>query len=67
MRAKPDTQDLRQRRRFLKGLAAGSGVAALGLGAQPVSAEMKDERDEKEQTGYHETRHVSDYYRTTKF
>ncbi len=54
------------RRRFMKGVAAAGGAAALAAGLQPAAASTADQQAGKSGrgSGYHETDHIRDYYKT---
>lgn len=58
------------RRRFMKGVAAAGGAAALAVAArQAVSAEDKAKPAHEEAPpakGYHETTHIRAYYRSLR-
>ena len=56
------------RRDFLKGVVITGGAAALGLGAAPAPAVQGDAAgsDPRAPSGYRETRHVRDYYRSAR-
>lgn len=57
-----------KRRRFLRSLGAGgAGVAAVAIATSPLGAVLPAPiAPEKRQSGYQETKHVRDYYRTAK-
>lgn len=56
---------LETRRRFLVGMAAGGGAAALGL-ATPSASAAESPGGERRPAGYRETDHVREYYRTAR-
>jgi hypothetical protein len=61
------TADLK-RRRFLFSLGAGSaGAAAVAaVPAMAIAEQPKQENSDNKTSGYRETEHVRDYYRTAK-
>jgi hypothetical protein len=64
------TTDARiSRRRFLLGAAAGSTVAAGAIASRSKTGPAvpaKDVQATAAQTGYRETEHIRNYYRTTR-
>jgi len=60
------------RRIFLKGAAAAGGAAAItavsasGLVDADTEEDVIPAADNKASKGYHETRHIKDYYRTLR-
>jgi hypothetical protein len=68
MHEKQDRQRL-DRRRLLRGLGAGTGVAAAAvaapLTATPVAA--AESADERTKARYRETEHVKTYYETNRY
>ena len=67
---KDKTRFTANRRIFLKGAAAAGGAAAItavsasGLAdAETEQVDTPDGADNKASKGYHETRHIKDYYR----
>lgn len=61
---KPDEK----RRRFLLSLGAGgAGAAAAGVAAAAATVKPVEAKPESKSSGYRETQHVRDYYRSAKF
>ena len=57
-----------KRRRFLLSLGAGgAGAAAAGVAAAAGTVAPAATKPESKQSGYRETQHVRDYYRSAKF
>ncbi|WP_290653501.1 transcriptional initiation protein Tat [Aquisalimonas sp.] len=68
----PDTDNTRpSRRRFLKTVVASGGAVALTAGAGGVLAQNPRDQAEDEphhgKKGYHETKHIRDYYARADF
>jgi nitrous oxide reductase len=70
---KDKTRFTANRRVFLKGAAAAGGAAAItavsasGLvNAETEQIDKPAAADNKTSKGYHETRHIKDYYRTLR-
>lgn len=63
-------EPITDRRRFLKGLVAGSGAAALAASvpgaADATMAEPVEESVQARPEGYRETEHIRDYYRSAR-
>ncbi len=63
--------DKPERRSFMKGLAAAGGAVALGGLTDVTNAAGEEARAETRQasnaSGYRETPHIRDYYRTLRF
>mgnify|MGYP001815465765 FL=1 len=70
---KDKTRFTANRRIFLKGAAAAGGAAAITAASAAGLADDDSEQldtsdvtDKKASKGYHETRHIKDYYRTLR-
>jgi nitrous oxide reductase len=54
------------RRKFLKGAAAAGGAAALASGQRAVAASDSIAVDASSGSGYQESGHIRDYYKTAR-
>jgi hypothetical protein len=65
---KPENKTTVDRRKFLRALGAGAGVAATTAAPLATSAQADTENnDEKRKARYKETDHVKQYYRVNKY
>ncbi len=65
---KPENKTTVDRRKFLRALGAGAGVAATTAAPLATSAQADTENnDEKRKARYKETDHVKQFYRVNKY
>lgn len=65
-----DRAGVESRRKFLKTMAATGGAVAATLGAGTAVASVREEAEpelSRDKLGYHETRHIKDYYAKAGF
>ncbi|MDE0977548.1 MAG: twin-arginine translocation signal domain-containing protein [Arenicellales bacterium] len=62
----PKEESVTTRRAFLKGAASAGGAAALVASTGSVAHETKGPAEASAGTGYRESGHIKDYYKTTQ-
>ena len=62
----PKEQGVTSRRAFLKGAASAGGVAALAARTGSAAYETQGPTEASAGTGYRESGHIKDYYKTTQ-
>ncbi len=62
----PKEQNVSGRRAFLKGAAVAGGAAALATGQRAVAAGDPVAGDASTGSGYRESSHIKDYYKTAR-
>ncbi|MGE4660235.1 MAG: twin-arginine translocation signal domain-containing protein [Arenicellales bacterium] len=62
----PKEQNVSGRRAFLKGAAVAGGAAALASGQRAVAASDPVSGDASAGSGYQESGHIRDYYKTAR-
>ncbi|MBT4396173.1 MAG: twin-arginine translocation signal domain-containing protein [Gammaproteobacteria bacterium] len=62
----PKEQSVTTRRAFLKGAASAGGAAALVASTGSAAHETKGPAEASAGTGYRESGHIKDYYKTTQ-
>jgi hypothetical protein len=62
----PKEQSATGRRAFLKGAATAGGAAALAASTGAVAATDQNSPGASADTGYRESGHIRDYYKTTR-
>ncbi len=62
----PKEQSVTTRRAFLKGAASAGGAAALAASTGSAAYEISGPAEASAGTGYRESGHIKDYYKTTR-
>ena len=62
----PKEEGVTTRRAFLKGAASAGGAAALVASTGSTAHETKGPAEASAGTGYRESGHIKDYYKTTR-